>query len=1045
MMSLAKITLFTALLLTALSCTTPGRENSCKSSFTRNPAGITSETSCENLLLPTETQESLGIFGKGEIVFSKIADVLEQHKAEIQNILTEVDNVRGAQYEITQAIRTLRHAYTHEGQFLKNISDLDNIAVYASTNIPLYTLILHGFIPGAVSKNVWFRTASRTRDVYTKLFAFISSQLPEFDFSNIHLLTESKDVNYDYFRKTYVLGMNQKSTYFKRKPSEVVIFTGNPKTALEIQDSIYRNINERGGDLGDFHQIFLKFGSGFNPVIVTEETKGNTERAIGAALESVCINSAQDCIAPKFYVVNSAVYDSYLKDLIARISALKQGPPTDPKSDYSPLTFREEFDDILAFREKYAKFLVNKDAIIDPSTKVVSPHVFSFPISMFKEIELKDFFAPILIHFSYSSEEELISIANDPRVREKAMFATIFGHGSSRELWKTRMIFEENSHATAVNQSMFEEESGNFPFGGYGGDASDVSIIIKSKDHGVEIFRQARPVLFSQEAARYFPRGRKIKIPKATVEKAIPKPSDKRALTKLIAESTTIAPTFGGAKELKKFRHPVKTPRPRGLANIRTIGKLNGMKIFDASLDPIRGEEKKDILKFHGPNVLYGENVQEKLPGVVFHPAGIGGEIEAFNRIRGDINPYFGWGYLDFYLGSDKTLENQTANAIWPGIMPMHMSFLELKDAGLLGPDFFHTQEKVRKLIRDFLNNPSQLKKLAKRRALKMTLTKLISQLFESINHHFPKGAFLKNFDESTTGDLGNQVVSFNQSYLNLINEFLNRLTESATQTGPRPALTDINFSKKMTEEPYETGSKFIWKLLTDPDSILIQERLDVAKTDLGIVREIRVDYVDGEAVTTRPRYSHEYLKEDEEEAADVLNEFFRRAPEEFKYLSGGADIIRLQNGTWKIIELNVGPCSGSIDPAVFPIEANVFRSVLFEEKTPLIVELEKVFKQDIEDQIKYVKSYETEREKWLKESTRDISQAEIARWLRNAYLDEWRKNPTGDNANATLEKIKQLMDGITTPTNSMPRLLYLGAKNYLESKVINERLGISP
>src|SRR5690606_22656371 len=113
--------------------------------------------------------------------------------------------------------------------------------------------------------------------------------------------------------------------------------------------------------------------------------------------------------------------------------------------------------------------------------------------------------------------------------------------------------------------------------------------------------------------------------------------------------------------------------------------------------------------------------------------------------------------------------------------------------------------------------------------------------------------------------------------------------------------------------------AQFIYRFLTDPEPIIFQERLQIARTPLNETYEFRVDFLDCEPMNSFPRYTQEYLN-DGAIAEMVLREFCKRAPQEFQYMSGGADVAKLSDGTWKIIEFNFGANSGGMDPYLYTI-----------------------------------------------------------------------------------------------------------------------------
>lgn len=457
---------------------------------------------CESLLVSADPS------GKTTF-FNDLATVIETNRAEIKQILMKVDSPNGAEYEIHQALKTLRGAPLFELKQLARTRTLENVAVYGSTNIPLYTLVLHAFIPATVSKNIWFRTPQVSREVYVELFNFIRTKInaPE-RLSGVHVLHLPKDVQYDNFRKAHVLGLHKKGKRFERPPSEIVIFTGNPKTGREVFATNYTKMQELGGPGARFEQVFMMFGAGMNPMIVTADAAPSLPEAVDRIIEPIRINSSQDCIAPTFYAVSSNVKEALLAKLLPELGKLKLATSRDDATaDYFPLVFSESVSPLLAYRLKYQDYLVTPNAKIDTRTKAVEPHVFVFPIEMWGRVELEQHYAPFIVMFEYSKPGQIAQMARDPRVAERAMFASIFGAHGKPETEAAIKAFRASNHDVRLNNDFFAEENGNLPFGGQGPDASSVLRVSTDENGQPKIQESSKPLLFSKEAAEHYPAG----------------------------------------------------------------------------------------------------------------------------------------------------------------------------------------------------------------------------------------------------------------------------------------------------------------------------------------------------------------------------------------------------------------------------------------------------------------------------------------------------------------------------------------------------------
>ncbi len=129
------------------------------------------------------------------------------------------------------------------------------------------------------------------------------------------------------------------------------------------------------------------------------------------------------------------------------------------------------------------------------------------------------------------------------------------------------------------------------------------------------------------------------------------------------------------------------------------------------------------------------------------------------------------------------------------------------------------------------------------------------------------------------------------------------------------------------------------------------------------------------------------------------MRDFFKTAPPEMRHLSGGADVARLADGRWVIIEFNFGASSVTMWPGYFPIES---------------------------------------KELWVKRSLDDISVTEVGRWLRNRHLDDWAASkPTQESGDAVLTKIRSLFDGVVSEGNEEVSKLIEGAELFVRRKLM--------
>lgn len=939
--------------------------------------------------------------------FKELARVLEAKKAEIESLLSEVNSPEGIRFEYDQALDALKNAEHIELHNLQSSQTLNNVAVYASTNVPLYTLVVHGLIPHSISRNVWFRTPERTRELYTKLFETLAGALPPNALNGLHLLTNSRDVQYDRFRNTHVLGLNQKGKFVK-DPAEMVIFVGSPDTARTILGQIQHKFSDIKDDTRAFKQVFLGYGAGMNPMVVTSEARSNLHTAINATVENARFNCSQDCSVPKLYLVHSSIASDFKNGVLTRIHETEQAEP-------KPLTMTKDFERLIAYRQKYEKYLVNKDAILDAERKVVTPHVFVFPVEEVEGNELQEHFAPFIPIFIYERSEQLVRVARDERIQRQAMFAEIFGGTSaSAELTEAKRIFQEQGHLVWINRNLFSMESANMPFGGAGVETSMVYTTEKRPRAPPFQTRGHFPTLFSQEAAHAFAR------PNQQAQSPSSPPSYfEGKLSELLNVSQNPA-TRPPENAWSNARPQFDLTRPRGLDVIRSMAREKGLSLVLGLIRPYYSRKSGAPDPWFGLPLHYpsdGNGRPLKIQGVVLHPQEIGADMRVINEARGDLNPNDGAGYLMSYLADNKLIEYESAEAIWPGIMARTESYAQLRDNGKIAADIeVERLALLTELNLVLRNRGASLRSLDSRTNLEDRLLTFVDRYFAEVRRNFPEGAFFKNFHEFATGDLGNQITTFNTSTKEIVGEFMRRLETLTSQGRQRVALDSPEFLNILNLADREMGARFIQKLLADPNDLIIQKRAILARTELGYPLEVRVDFLHGESVTGRPRFNAEYQPEAVEQAKEVINEFFRKAPPEFKFLCGGADVARLADGSWIIIEFNYGVTSGTLVPGYYPIESHQYFSNLQSRPTPFLASLESTYQEGIDAQRARLKKLQFERALWWRRGPQDLAVEDIARYFRDRMLEDWNsRGAKTEEVPAVENHLETLLEGYTS------------------------------
>ena len=951
--------------------------------------------------------------------FAELKKQFLKAKSKIKEILLEIETEAGAEYELRQVEDLLENVEDLEISNLQQIKPLKNVAVYGSTNIPLYTLMMHAFIPVSVSEHVWFRTPSATRSIYSRLFDTLVSSRPPGTFEGIHILTDPKDIQYDNFQKRHVLGLNNKGKKSLRPISEVVLFTGSPETGREILRSNVRELSKI--ESKSEKQVFLAFGAGINPLIITKDAKGNLDAAMNAALDSVRINSGQDCIAPNLVLVDEAIADEYIAGLKERLSLIKVDAQKRGENLITPLYFSETVTGLVEYRDQFASHLMNSEqAKINSETREVTPHLFVFDYKDYEEVPLKEHFAPFLVVFKYKDREEVKKMVLDPRVQNKVMYASVFGDTqATTETSRMVQLLQETRHTVSVNFSIYADESGNMPFGGLGPDSSTANWLEKNESE-IKLETAQRPLLFSEDAARYFS---DAQVPKATLQTQELARSFVTELMKGLDQPLDSMPFH--LKPWSKVTERQIKNRPTGLATLREVMAQKGLSRVSRFNGEMDDETKKKMVDFYGVPLLFPKENQkmERVPGVVLHN-GLPAEIPLLlNKYRGDINPYLGRGMLAGLL-KNKLSEYYLAEAIQPGSMAATESFKTLDQGKILSQNFHSQRIALVNKIGVILRSGKPLT-LDQSKDLRQEFEKIIRILFLDIRKYYPQGAFFKNFGELATADLGIMITTFSTNPIHIAQQFVMRMEEILKNHRAEQPLLEA-----FSVEPYETGSKFLAQILEKPEGIMVQVREDLLRTEQGQNMEFRVSFMDGEPFNSKLRFSREYYPREAKKAFKFVKDFFAKAPPEIRHLSGGADVVFTRDGRTLFMEFNFGGSDGTLFPTFFIMDNHEATSKLVGKPTPFYARMLALASKPKEEVISFFRSLKNHLEPWHKSSLDSLSAVEFGRWYRDEKIRQWQKTPNVEKAQSTMAEIVAVLTSRKEVGEDIEKII-LGAKEF--------------
>lgn len=386
------------------------------------------------------------------VEFSRLAKLIEANRNNFLEALCYISTYRAANYEIDHAIQTLAGAEKELNELSPN--SIEQLATYLPSNVILFSYILYAVIPSAFCNHIYVRPSIRGREVAWTINNLVNNLLP--------------------LPITLEMYMSRRQFWETAgSKSRIIAFTGKCRNSFEISADTAEN------------QLFIYFGSGVNPMIIGN--KVDLKKTIKDIIYARTFNSGQDCLCPDLILVHKDIINNLIDKLIFGLSRLKHGNLNSHTADYSNLVYPNIAEYCYEF------FKQNKENIVyggetDILTRHVQPTIILRKISDLKSYsDYPEFFAPVFNIAVYQSLEEIKALISGSDYSDHAMGVMLYGTESLKKTFR-------ETHMMTIDQTLFEINYGNRPFGGSGICASYVKFNGKT---------YPQPVLISRETKRY--------------------------------------------------------------------------------------------------------------------------------------------------------------------------------------------------------------------------------------------------------------------------------------------------------------------------------------------------------------------------------------------------------------------------------------------------------------------------------------------------------------------------------------------------------------
>ncbi|CAM3259967.1 betaine-aldehyde dehydrogenase [Filibacter tadaridae] len=233
---------------------------------------------------------------------------------------------------------------------------------------------------------------------------------------------------------------------------DLISFTGGIETGKGIMSSASGNLKKIALELG-----------GKNPNIVFADSDLDT--AVDQALNAVYFHAGQVCSAGARLLIEDKIHDWFVEKLVERVKRIKLGDGFDELTQSGPMISSEQRDKVEKYveigKEEGAKLIIGGGRPEDASLAdgfFYLPTIFTECTADMRIVQ-EEIFGPVLTIERFSSEEEVISLAND----------TIYGLAGavwSKDILKAERVASQLRMGTVwIND--FHPYFAQAPWGGY--------------------------------------------------------------------------------------------------------------------------------------------------------------------------------------------------------------------------------------------------------------------------------------------------------------------------------------------------------------------------------------------------------------------------------------------------------------------------------------------------------------------------------------------------------------------------------------------------
>lgn len=250
-----------------------------------------------------------------------------------------------------------------------------------------------------------------------------------------------------------------------------VTFTGSSATGRQVMASAATHLAPVSLELG---------GKGAN--IVFDDA--DIDNAVYWTVEAIFRNAGQICLSGSRLFVQDAIYDEFMAKFVAAAEALTIGDPMAPGTNFSALSSRKHFEKVAGYVRQIEDLggRLHTGGVATDGSWVVRPTI-ADGLALDSAPYCEEIFGPVCIVNRFSTEDEVVHLANDTRYGLNAMVFT-------ENLSRAHRV-SSHLHAGMVWVNCFYVRDLRTPFGGVG----DSGVGREGGDFSREFFTDPKAVV----------------------------------------------------------------------------------------------------------------------------------------------------------------------------------------------------------------------------------------------------------------------------------------------------------------------------------------------------------------------------------------------------------------------------------------------------------------------------------------------------------------------------------------------------------------------